>query len=101
LRGLTSGLRQRLGLTTHSHFGRILKKAQGQNDVSQLQNRSGQSWPRKERSSTLAVPAVRQAVLRATADAVRGRCAPPPREGLHDPQLPRGRQQRAGHSPSQ
>src|SRR5579864_6109324 len=42
-RGLTSGLRQRLGSYAHSHFGPASRRKQGRNGLPQLPYRDGES----------------------------------------------------------
>jgi hypothetical protein len=58
-RGLTSGLRQRLGLTTHSHFDACARRKQGRNDMPQLQSGDGEGRTRAEQHPAIQVPAVR------------------------------------------
>jgi hypothetical protein len=82
-------------------LGRSPGESKARNDLPQLPLGDGESgllW--KESGSAVEVPAVREEVLSATREAVRGRCAAPEREGVHDSQLPRGRQQRARHGTS-
>ena len=70
-RGLTPGLRQRLGLTTHDHFDACARRKQHRNDLPFVQGGSGESRTRTERCPAVEMPAMRQAVLWTASEAFR------------------------------
>lgn len=76
-----------------------LEESKGQNDVPQLRDRDGKGWEIwKESNSAIPVQTVREALQRASGQAL-GLCTAPAGEGEYDPPLSCGREQREGHSP--